>query len=101
MSSYELLLETGCIRLRPVILTTVTTVLGILPTAYGIGGSDPFLKPMALAIGWGLAFATFLTLIAVPVLYKVYMDFQTWFAGDKNLENKEIYRPRDRDLNDV
>ncbi|MBP7284090.1 MAG: efflux RND transporter permease subunit [Leptospiraceae bacterium] len=82
LSSHELLLETGCVRLRPVILTTVTTVLGILPTAYGIGGADPFLMPMALAIGWGLAFATFLTLIIVPVLYKVVMDIQIWF-GEK------------------
>ena len=80
LSSYDLLLETGCVRLRPVILTTVTTVLGILPTAYGIGGADPFLMPMALAIGWGLAFATFLTLIIVPVLYKVVMDIQTWLS---------------------
>ncbi|HMV41612.1 MAG TPA: efflux RND transporter permease subunit [Leptospiraceae bacterium] len=80
MSSYDILLETGCVRLRPVILTTVTTVLGILPTAYGIGGSDPFLMPMALAIGWGLAFATFLTLIIVPVFYKIVMDFQIWFS---------------------
>ena len=82
LSSHELLLETGCVRLRPVILTTVTTVLGILPTAYGIGGADQFLMPMALAIGWGLAFATFLTLIIVPVLYKVVMDIQIWF-GEK------------------
>ena len=50
-------------------LTTVTTVLGLLPTAYGIGGKDPFLVPMALAFGWGLAFATFITLIMVPVFY--------------------------------
>lgn len=77
-SSYDVLLETGCVRLRPVILTTVTTVLGILPTAYGIGGSDPFLKPMALAIGWGLAFATLLTLIVVPVLYKIVWDIELW-----------------------
>lgn len=56
-------------RLRAVLLTTITTVLGLLPTAYGIGGSDPFLVPMALGFGWGLAVATLLTLILVPVLY--------------------------------
>lgn len=70
INSHDLLLQTGLVRLRPVMLTTITTVLGILPTAYGIGGSDPFLMPMALAIGWGLAFATLLTLMLVPVLYK-------------------------------
>ncbi len=79
LNSFDLLLQTGMIRLRPVILTTVTTVLGVLPTAYGIGGSDPFLKPMTLAIGWGLAFATVLTLVVVPVLYKISLDFKIWF----------------------
>jgi multidrug efflux pump subunit AcrB len=74
LNSYEVLLQTGLIRLRPVILTTVTTVLGILPTAYGIGGADPFLMPMTLAIGWGLLFATLLTLVIVPVLYATYMN---------------------------
>lgn len=78
-SSYEILMETGLLRLRPVLLTTITTVLGILPTAYGIGGADPFLMPMALAIGWGLAFATFLTLILVPVLYKIVYDIKLKF----------------------
>ncbi len=80
--SYDLLMETGSIRLRAVILTTVTTVLGLLPTAYGIGGRDPFLVPMALAFGWGLAFATFITLIMVPVFYLTTYDFMEW-AGVK------------------
>ena len=44
-------------RLRAVILTATTTVVGLLPTAYGWGGSDPFVMPMALALSWGLMFA--------------------------------------------
>ncbi|AKH77001.1 efflux RND transporter permease subunit [Leptospira interrogans] len=72
----SILVETGLLRLRPVVLTTVTTVLGLLPTAYGIGGKDPFLVPMALAFGWGLAFSSFLTLVAVPVLYKTIHNVQ-------------------------
>lgn len=72
----SILVETGLLRLRPVVLTTVTTVLGLLPTAYGIGGKDPFLVPMALAFGWGLAFSSFLTLVAVPVLYKTVHNVQ-------------------------
>lgn len=39
---------------RPILLTTLTTVLGVIPAAYGIGGSDPFIRPMALAMNWGL-----------------------------------------------
>ncbi|MCI5073101.1 efflux RND transporter permease subunit [bacterium] len=56
-------------RLRPVILTSVTTVLGLAPVAYGIGGNDPFLKPMALTMTWGLAFGTILTLVLIPCAY--------------------------------
>ncbi|MDX1386590.1 MAG: efflux RND transporter permease subunit, partial [bacterium] len=61
-------------RLRPVIITTVTTVMGLLPTAYGIGGSDPFIAPMVLAVAYGLLFATFLTLFLLPCFYLVNQD---------------------------
>jgi multidrug efflux pump subunit AcrB len=61
-------------RLRPIILTSVTTVAGLLPTAYGLGGDDPFIAPMALALGYGILFATPLTLILLPCLYMVQHD---------------------------
>ena len=68
------ILQAGSIRLRPVLLTTITTIAGLSTVAYGIGGSDPFLKPMALAITWGLFFATVLTLIVIPCLYAIFDD---------------------------
>jgi multidrug efflux pump subunit AcrB len=80
MPIYERLIETGSIRLRAVILTTVTTVLGLLPTAYGIGGKDPFLVPMALAFGWGLMFASVITLIVVPVFYMILHDTKIFWG---------------------
>lgn len=58
-------------RLRAILLTTFTTVAGLLPLAYGIGGSDPFIAPMALAMGFGLLFATPITLALVPSLYLI------------------------------
>jgi multidrug efflux pump subunit AcrB len=61
-------------RLRPILLTSVTTVAGLLPMAYGIGGSDPFSAPMALAMGYGILFATPLTLILLPCLLLVQRD---------------------------
>ena len=64
-------MEAGSMRLRAVFLTTITTVLGLLPTAYGIGGEDPFIVPMALSFAWGLMFSTGVTLILVPVLYTI------------------------------
>ena len=81
MDIYELLIETGSIRLRAVVLTTVTTVLGLLPTAYGIGGKDPFLVPMALAFGWGLVFASLITLLVVPVFYRILYDAKLYWGS--------------------
>jgi multidrug efflux pump subunit AcrB len=56
-------------RLRAVILTSLTTLAGIIPLAYGIGGTDFILKPMALSLGYGLLFGTVMTLILLPCLY--------------------------------
>lgn len=61
-------------RLRPVLLTTISTAAGLMPLAYGIGGIDPYMSPMALALGWGLLFATLLTLVLVPSLYVIGND---------------------------
>ena len=52
-------------RIRPIFLTTMTTVVGILPTAYGLGGLDPFVVPIALSLGWGILGGAFLNL-ALP-----------------------------------
>ncbi|MEI7011797.1 efflux RND transporter permease subunit, partial [Leptospira licerasiae] len=91
----EILVDTGNLRLRAVTLTTVTTVLGLLPTAYGIGGYDPFLVPMALAFGWGLAFASIITLIMVPVFYLHLYNFQNWFYGriERIFGKKQVVKP--------
>ena len=56
-------------RFRPVILTTLTTVVGVLPTAYGFVGYDQNLSDMMFAMGWGLALGTFVTLFLVPIIF--------------------------------
>ncbi|MBU4148985.1 MAG: efflux RND transporter permease subunit [Candidatus Omnitrophica bacterium] len=68
------IITAGQMRIRPVILTTITTVGGLSTVAYGIGGKDPFLVPMALSISWGLIFATALTLIVIPCFYSIIDD---------------------------
>jgi multidrug efflux pump subunit AcrB len=75
------IIQAGQLRLRPVLLTTITTALGLAPTAYGIGGGDPFLKPMALTIVWGIVCATALTLVAIPCIYAVIDDITLKVAG--------------------
>lgn len=70
----QVLIESSVLRLRAVMITSLTTISGLIPTAYGIGGSDEFIRPMAMSISWGLVSGTLLTLIWVPCLYMVFQD---------------------------
>ncbi len=76
----------GCkLRLRAILITTLTTAAGTMPLAYGLGGNDPFIKPMALAFCWGLLFATPLTLLVVPCFYSVAEDLKVKAWGVINI----------------
>ena len=79
-------------RLRAIVITSITTLGGVFPMAYGIGGDSGFTKPLALSMGWGLLFATVLTLFVLPSLLEVQRDFwsvlnkvpflRKWFSHD-------------------
>jgi HAE1 family hydrophobic/amphiphilic exporter-1 len=71
MALREAILEAGRVRLRPIIMTTVTTVLGLTPMALGIGRGADLRAPLAIAVIGGLTVATLLTLIVVPVVYSL------------------------------
>ena len=75
-------------RLRAVILTTLTTLAGVLPLIYGFGGKDAFLQPMVMALGYGLLFGTFVTLILLPCLYSLNLDVSNWIIKIKNSFSK-------------
>ncbi|MFH1339448.1 MAG: efflux RND transporter permease subunit [Candidatus Omnitrophota bacterium] len=83
----ESIVQTGKLRFRQIILTTLTTVAGISTVAYGIGGKDPFLQPMALTIAWGLIFATGLTLIIIPCIYAIVDD-----VSEKILHHSTVFK---------
>lgn len=70
----ESLKDAACKRLRPIFLTTITTTAGILPTVYGIGGYDPFVVPLAMALGWGVLGGAFLTTLVLPAIIAVVDD---------------------------
>ncbi len=78
-SSIEWIAKGAKDRLRAVILTTLTTLAGVLPLIYGFGGKDAFLQPMVMALGYGLLFGTFVTLILLPCLYSINLDVSNWF----------------------
>ena len=70
----EILAKASGLRLRAVVVSSLTTISGLFPTAYGWGGSDAILIPMTLAMAWGLTSGTILTLVWVPCAYALLED---------------------------
>ena len=69
MQKIEAITQAGKVRLRPILITTTTTVLGLLPMALGMGEGTEIRTPMAVSIIAGLISATFLTLMLIPLVY--------------------------------
>ena len=88
MATYEALLEAGAARLRPIFLTTVTTVLGLTPLMLEQSMQAKFLIPMAIAISFGLMSATVLILLLLPALLMIGVDikrFSTFLWTGRNV----------------
>ena len=73
----EAILEGSRLRLRPIILTSVTTIAGLIPMALGLGGKSPIWIPLASTIIFGLLFSTLLTLFVMPALYYTIEDLRS------------------------
>jgi len=71
LSVRESILEASRVRLRPILMTTVTTTLGLFPMSLGFGRGAELQQPMAIAVIGGLLLATFLTLILIPLVYEL------------------------------
>jgi multidrug efflux pump subunit AcrB len=76
---HEILAYASSMRLMSLVITTLTTIAGFAPTAYGIGGKDEVLSPMTLAMMWGLASGTLLTIVWVPCAYAILEDVNGLF----------------------
>jgi CzcA family heavy metal efflux pump len=70
LSLDEALIEAGRVRLRPILMTTLCTILGLLPLALGLGAGAELQKPLAIAVIGGLSLSTIFTLIFVPVVFR-------------------------------
>ncbi len=71
MPKFEAIIEAGKVRLRPILMTATTTVLGLLPLALGLGEGSEVRSPMAITVIGGLIMATLLTLIFIPTIYSL------------------------------
>ena len=71
LESLDAVIEAAGIRLRPILMTTLTTVFGMMPLALGMGAGADMMRPLALAVVGGLSAATLLTLFIVPCLYLI------------------------------
>lgn len=85
------IIEGSKTRFRPVILTSLTTAFGVIPAAYGLGGLDPFIQPMALTLNFGLLFGAALTLFLIPCFVAVTDDLRSY-------SEKKIKRLKDMNL---
>jgi HAE1 family hydrophobic/amphiphilic exporter-1 len=76
----DAIMEAGSARLRPILMTSLTTALGLLPMAVGFGEGAEVRAPMAITVIGGLLVSTFLTLVVIPVVYSL-MDRKRWPAA--------------------
>lgn len=74
---HEAIMEAGAARLRPILMTSLTTALGLLPMALGFGEGSEVRTPMAITVIGGLTVSTLLTLVVIPVVYSL-MDRKRW-----------------------
>jgi multidrug efflux pump subunit AcrB len=72
MVRMQALIEAAKTRLRPILMTTLTTVVGMLPLALGLGEGAEMLQPLAISIVSGLIFSMFVTLLLVPIIYRLF-----------------------------
>lgn len=84
----EALLEAGRTRLRPILMTAVSTIFGILPIALGLGAGSESRRPLGVAVVAGMLVSTALTLLVVPVVYKMFDDLRVRFASRREAKTK-------------
>lgn len=91
---FEAVLTAGASRFRPVILTSVTTFFGLMPLLFEKAVQAQFLIPMAVSLGFGILFATLITLIMVPVNIMLLEDLKSWFGVRTSSESANVEKDR-------
>lgn len=86
------IMKAGPIRIRPIMMTALTTILGLVPMSLGIGEGAELTQSMGVVVTGGLSLATVLTLVIVPVMYTIFDDISEFFKRKKNKNkvNKQL-----------
>ncbi len=85
----EAILQAGPLRLRPILMTTLTTILAITPLAFGGGSGNESQAPMAIVVIFGLSFSTLITLVLIPVVYTWFDDLGRKLRGFRLRKTKQ------------
>jgi len=91
MSPIDAVCSAGIRRFRPVLLTTLTTFGGLAPMIFETSRQARFMIPMALSLGYGILFATFISLLIVPCLYVVVGDVKGWLGASQRVGNPDSH----------
>jgi multidrug efflux pump subunit AcrB len=92
MSKYDAIVEAGVARFRPILLTSVTTIVGLTPMMLDRSIQAAFLQPIVVALAFGVFFAFFVTLLMVPALYGIGLDISDFFARIKHRISHKLQR---------
>lgn len=98
LGAYQAMLDACVARFRPILLTSVTTFVGVTPILFETSAQAEFLKPMVVALAYGVLFDFFLTLMLVPALYGIGVDirrmFRGWWTGERQPGLGATYDPQ-------
>jgi HAE1 family hydrophobic/amphiphilic exporter-1 len=86
----DAILEAGPIRLRPILMTTLAMIFGMIPAAVGIGAGSELRQPMGIAVIGGLITSTLLTLVVVPVAYSLITDLGRLLRRSAKVGTQEV-----------
>jgi multidrug efflux pump subunit AcrB len=90
MDLYQAVAKAGVARLRPVLLTSLTTFAGLTPLIFEKSTQAQFLIPMAVSLGFGILFATAITLLLIPINYLILEDARRLFRRDRTSSPGEL-----------
>lgn len=88
VNAHDAMMQAGTVRLRPILMTALSTIAGIVPIAIGFGAGAESRRPMGVAVAGGMITSTVLTLLVIPVVYTLLNDFSGWMRKRFRRQNE-------------